>query len=85
MTHNARPSSAAGRRRWFANALRGAWEKAKQATAEAIKTAPQRAAERVEQIKAQMHVLDMRTFRLSILDERKALAFELAVLTGEAA
>lgn len=85
MTRNARPSSAVGRRKWFANALRGAWEKAKQAAADAIKTASQRAAERVEQIKAQMHALDMRTFRLSILDERKALAFELAALTGEAA
>jgi len=85
MTRNARPSSAAGRRKWFANALRAAWENAKQAAAEAIKTVSQRAADRVEQIKAQMHALDMRTFRHSITSDRKALVAELASLTGEAA
>jgi hypothetical protein len=83
MTRNARPSNVAGRRRWFANALRGTWETAKQAAADAIKTASQRAADRVEQIKAQMHNLDMRTFRLSITEERNALVSELALLRGE--
>lgn len=85
MTRMARPSTAAGRRKWFANALRGAWETAKQAAAEAIKTTSQRAAERVEQIKAQMLNLDMRSFRHSITDDRKALVAELVALTGEAA
>jgi len=83
MTRTARPSTIAGRCKWFANALRCAWGKAKQAAAEAIKTASQRAAERVEQIKAQMHNLDMRPFRHSITNDRKALVAELVAFTGE--
>ena len=80
MTRSARPSTAAGRRNWFARALRGAWETAKQAAAEALKTASQRAAERVAVLKAEIFALDCKPFGIRIGAERTVLSTELATL-----
>ncbi|HEV7247937.1 MAG TPA: hypothetical protein VGN93_13215 [Shinella sp.] len=85
MTRTARPSTIFGRRKWFANSLANAWDAAKRAAAEALKTASQRAAERVEQLTRQLQTLDARSFRYTITAERKALVTELATLQGEAA
>lgn len=85
MTRTARPSTVAGRRRWFANALRSAWEAAKQAAADAMKTAADRAADRRSEIISQLQTLDARSFRFSITDERRALVSELSSLNMEAA
>lgn len=80
MTRTACPSTAAGRRKWFANALRGAWEAAKQTAAEAIKTPAERVAERVEALKAAILTLDCKPFGVRIGVERRALVAELATL-----
>lgn len=80
MTRTARPSTVAGRRKWFANALRGAWEAAKQAAAEAVKTAADRAADKVAALKAEILNLDCKPFGIRIVAERRALAAELSKL-----
>lgn len=71
MTRTIRTSTVAGRCKWFANALRGAWEQAKQAAAEAVITASQRAA-RVEALKAEILTLDCKPFGIRIGAERAA-------------
>lgn len=80
MTRTARPNAAAVRRKWFANALRGAWESAKQAAAEALKTASQRAADRIAALKAEIFALDCKPFGIRIGSERAALSVELSKL-----
>lgn len=80
MTRTARPSTVAGRRRWFSDALRGAWEAAKLAAAEAVKTEADRAADRRAELIRQLQTLDARSFRYSIIDERRALVCELSSL-----
>jgi hypothetical protein len=74
MTRTARPNTVAGRRKWFANALRSVWAAAKQAAADAIKTASQRAAKRIAALKAEILVLDCKPFGIRIGTERKAFA-----------
>lgn len=80
MTRTARPNTVAGHRKWLANALRGAWEVAKQAAADVIKTASQCAAERIAALKTEILVLDCKPFGLRIGAERAALTAELANL-----
>ncbi|WP_439625890.1 hypothetical protein [Shinella sp.] len=80
MTRTARPSTASGRRKWFANALHSAWEVAKQAAAEAIKTAALRVADQVAALKAEILNLDCKPFGIRIAAERRALAVELSKL-----
>lgn len=80
MTRTARPNTVAGRRKWFANALRGAWEAVKQAAAEALKNASQRAADRLAALRTEILVLDCKPFGIRIGAERAALSVKLANL-----
>ncbi|MDO9416221.1 hypothetical protein [Pararhizobium sp.] len=78
-----RPTRAADRRKAFAHALAAAWAHAKYAIADALKTNAQKAAERVNALKAHLMRLDASPFGMRICKERSAVLVEIKALEME--
>jgi hypothetical protein len=78
-----RPSTAAGRRKWFAHALATAWTWAQQQTIDATKTEEQHRAERLTGLKLELLRIDARPFGLSIAKDRTTPMAEIDRLTAQ--
>jgi hypothetical protein len=78
-----RPSTAAGRRKWFARALAAAWTWAQQQTIDATKTEEQQRAERLTSLKLELLRIDARPFGMSIAKDRTTLKAEIDRLTAQ--
>lgn len=78
-----RPSTAAGRRKWFARALATAWIWAQQQAADATKTEDQHRAERLTSLRLELLRIDARPFGMSIAKDRSALTAEIDRLTAK--
>lgn len=84
-TATARPANAQSRRKAFSRALKSAWMSAKFEIAEALKTAQQRAADRVQELTAELMRDDARGWRMPGRTDRLSLFAEIAMLEGRAA
>ena len=78
-----RPSTAAGRRKWFARALATAWIWARQQAADATKTEDQHRAERLASLRLELLRIDARPFGMSIAKDRTTLMAEIDHLTAQ--
>lgn len=77
-----RPSTAAGRRKWFARALATAWTSAQQQAIDATKTEEQHRVERLASLRLELLRIDARPFGMSIAKDRTTLMAEIDRLTA---
>ncbi|SEH78675.1 hypothetical protein SAMN05216228_1008105 [Rhizobium tibeticum] len=80
----ARPANLQARRKSFSRCLKSAWMTAKWDAAEALKTATQRAADRVQELTFELMRDDARDWRVSGRADRRAIYTEIAGLEGRA-
>ncbi|WP_153365162.1 hypothetical protein [Rhizobium sp. ICMP 5592] len=78
-----RPSTAAGRHKWFASALATAWTWAQQQTIDANKTEEQHRAKQLTDLKLELLRIDARPFGMSIAKDRTTLMAEIDRLTAQ--
>lgn len=76
----ARPVNLQARRKSFSRCLKSAWMTAKWNAAEALKTADQRAADRVQELTLELMRDDARDWRVPGRVDRRAIFAEIAVL-----
>ena len=81
---NSRPANEASRRRSFSRCLKSAWMTAKWEAAEALKTIQQRAADRVNELTAELMRVNARPWRMRLEGDRLALQTEISKLQATA-
>ncbi|PKA44033.1 hypothetical protein CWR43_06930 [Rhizobium sullae] len=79
-----RPANIQARRKSFSCCLKSAWMTAKWNAAETLKTTQQRAADRVQELTAELMRDDSRGWRVAGRPDRRAMFAEIATLAGRA-
>lgn len=81
-TRMSRPTHAKDRRKLLAHCLRAAWAAAKSAIVEAAKDMHQRAADRVQELTAELMRIDARPWKMRVAGDRQAVLAEIELVKG---
>ncbi|MBY3344891.1 hypothetical protein [Rhizobium laguerreae] len=80
----ARPANEAARRKSFGQCLKSAWMTVKYQAAEAVKTVQQRAADRIQELTAELMRVDARPWRVGIGTDRAEILTQIAFMERSA-